>query len=99
VNLSDQMNVGDTTAQGTADFYLYSDATCTTLVDSDLNVAVTNGVATSKTITVTPTADATYYWLVHYDGDALNNFAPADTLCGDETASVVVATTSVKTLP
>ena len=100
VDLSDSLNVGNSSAGGTADFYLYSDNTCTTLVDSDLDVAVSGGLATSKTITVNPvSANTTWYWKVHYDGDPANNLAPADTACGDETASVTIATTSVKTLP
>jgi hypothetical protein len=99
VDLDDTVDVGNSSAGGTADFYLYSDSACSVLVDSDLDVAVSGGTATSKTITVTPTADSTYWWLVHYDGDLANNLAPADTACTDETASVVIATTSVFPAP
>jgi hypothetical protein len=100
VDLSDTMDLGNTAAQGTADFYLYSDSLCaTTPLDSDLNVAVVNGVATSKTIQeLDVSGDTTWYWSVHYDGDVANNFAPADSTC-KESASVVVATTSVVTDP
>src|SRR5215211_990352 len=94
--LSDSVDVGNSSAGGTADFFVYSDALCTTVVDSDLDVAVSGGTATSKNVTVDPvTATTTYYWKVHYDGDPINNLGPADSACGDETATVNVATTSV----
>jgi hypothetical protein len=96
-DLSDSVDVGNSAAGGTADFFLWSDAACSVPVDSDLDVAVSGGTATSKTVTVTPTANTTYYWTVHYDGDAANNLGPADSACGDETATVNIATTS--TLP
>jgi hypothetical protein len=38
VQIRDSATVGGAPA-GTVDFFLYSDATCTTLVDSDLDVA------------------------------------------------------------
>jgi hypothetical protein len=93
-DLSDSVDVGNAAAAGTADFFLWSDAACTLAVDSDLDVAVSGGTATSKTIEVNPTATTTYYWTVHYDGDAANNLGPADSACGDETATVNIATTS-----
>jgi hypothetical protein len=99
VDISDTVNVGNTSAGGTADFFLYNDNLCATQIDSDLDVAVVGGVATSKTISFSDVAaDTTWYWSVHYDGDPANNLGPADSTC-QESSSVVVATTSVVTSP
>jgi hypothetical protein len=99
VDISDTVNVGNTSAGGTADFFLYSDSLCTTQIDSDPDVAVSGGEATSKTITFSDVAaDTTWYWSVHYDGDPANNLGPADSTCV-ESSSVTVATTSVVTSP
>jgi hypothetical protein len=99
VDISDSVDVQNAAAGGTADFFLYSDSACTTQIDSDLDVAVSGGKATSKTITFTDvSADTTWYWSVHYDGDAANNLGPADSTCL-ESSSVQIATTSVVTSP
>jgi hypothetical protein len=65
---------------GTVDFFLYGDSLCTEGVGSDLNVALNaSGEATSKYFNIT--ASDTYYWQVHYDGDANN--AAATGSCGE----------------
>jgi hypothetical protein len=94
VSLSDTVDVGNSSAVGTADFFLWSDSSCSVAIDSDLNVAVSGGTATSKTFTPTdPTANTTYYFTVHYDGDPTHNLTAADSACTEETASVTIATT------
>lgn len=79
------------TPSGTVDFYLYSENTCsdsTKLVDSDLNVSLSGGSATSKGITPSPAAGGTtYYWKVHYDGDT-NNAAGDIEVCQVQTVRV-----------
>jgi hypothetical protein len=78
--VSDTVNVSGLGApSGTVDWYLYSDATCTTLEDSDVvgdgsgdtnNTLDSNGSATSAGINLA--TDGTYYWKVDYSGDSAN---------------------------
>ena len=84
---------------GNATFDLYSNATCTTLVQG--NIAGTawsgsNGTYTSTATYASP-AVGTYYWIAHYAGDA-NNSA-ANGACGDanETSTVTTASPSITT--
>ena len=70
---------GRGTPSGSVDFFLYSDSACSELVGSDLNVALTNGEATSKWFDIS--SSDTYYWQVHYDGDQQNEAASG--ACGE----------------
>jgi len=89
-------------AGGTATFKLYP-----TLADchGDTNALSTEtknvvaGSATATNVSVSPTSNTTYYWKVNYSGDPANNFAPGESACGAETATVNVATTSVFPVP
>src|SRR5262249_34197830 len=52
------------------DFTLFQSNNCTgTVVTSQSNVAVANGVAESTPQTLNPPADTAYSYLAHYDGD------------------------------
>ena len=102
-SIGDSLNVGNANAGGTATFILYpSAADCaagTNAVSTQANVAVSGGLASATNVSVSPTVNTTYYWLVSYSGDPANNLGPASSACGDETATVNVATTSVFPVP
>jgi hypothetical protein len=77
--VGDSLNVGVSTAGGTADFYLYDNLTdcqantTASAVFSQTGVAVVNGSTSATTVSHTfsgLTADVTYYWYVHYSGDS-----------------------------
>jgi hypothetical protein len=97
-SIGDSLNVGNANAGGTATFILYpSAADCaagTNAVSTQTGVSVSGGLASATNVAVSPTVNTTYYWLVSYSGDEANNLGPATTACGDETATVNVATTS-----
>ena len=67
--------------EAVVDFFLYSDATCTTPVGSDLDNAVESGSAATD-VGVAVSTPGTYYWIADYSGDAYNYDYQTD--CGDE---------------
>jgi hypothetical protein len=77
--VGDSLNVGVSTAGGTADFYLYNNLTdCQANTTANAvwtwpGVTVTNGATAAADVTHTftgLTAAVTYYWYVHYNGDS-----------------------------
>jgi uncharacterized repeat protein (TIGR01451 family) len=78
---------GTSDATGTITFMLFSDASCTVQVGTDVTKTVNgNGVYVSPAITVG--AAGTYYWVASYSGDAKN--AASSTVCGDENETPLV---------
>jgi len=73
------------TAAGTVQYSLYSDASCTKLVErlGPKNVAAGGVAEPSNPSSVGLAADATYYWQVTYSGDGRNS--PNESACGTET--------------
>lgn len=69
------------TAGGHVTYYVYSDATCSTLVQTAGKVLVHNGHVPNSFITTFPNA-GTYYWQAVYTGDAYNE--PAASACDAE---------------
>ena len=84
-SVEDTVTVTGYTPTGTVDFYLYSDSGCTALVNSDTDVSLTAGVATSKLIG--PLSGGTYYWQVNYDGDT-NNASGIVEACGVQQVTI-----------
>lgn len=86
-DVTDSLNVGVPTAGGTADFYLFDNlADCqanTNPVDTQLDVAVANGVTGTVTTSFDPgpATTTTYYWFVHYDGSTSPAVSPGDSDC------------------
>ena len=72
-------------AGGTVTYSVYSDSSCTTLVQTAGTVHVTNGHVPDSFITAFPAA-GTYYWQAAYSGDDDN--AAAVSPCGSETLTV-----------
>jgi hypothetical protein len=71
------------TITGTVDFALYDNDQCSgTAVFSQDNKSLVSGSATSDWTTIS--ADGTYYWQIHYDGDGVNN-AAFTSACGEAT--------------
>jgi hypothetical protein len=75
-------------AGGSITFHLFSDATCTTEVNTGLSPVAVNGNGSYNSGNFTPTAVGTYFWVANYSGDANN--APSSTACGDANESSVV---------
>jgi len=92
--VTDRLNVGVANAGGTATFTLYPSLTdCQNKTNSvfSTTVSVTNGQTAAGAVTTTITgltADATYYWFVHYSGDNSVNPAvgAADSSCSESVA-------------
>jgi Ca2+-binding RTX toxin-like protein len=82
---------GGVTPTGTVTFRLYSDAACTTQVNTS-TTALSGGQATSAAFT--PAAAGTYHWTATYSGDANNN-AVGPTACTDPAESVMVLASKV----
>jgi hypothetical protein len=72
-------------AGGTVTYSVYSDSTCSTLVQTAGTVLVFNGHVPDSFITTFPAA-GTYYWQASYTGDANN--APAASACDSEPLTV-----------
>jgi hypothetical protein len=72
-------------AGGHVTYSVYSDPTCTTLVQTAGTVLVFNGHVPGSFVATFPTA-GTYYWQAAYTGDANN--APAVSDCSSEVLTV-----------
>lgn len=72
--------------QASVTFRLYSDASCSTLVGSEVDPTISAGVASTAT-GITVHDSGTYYWRVHYSGDSYNN--EFTTACGDEVSQIL----------
>jgi hypothetical protein len=72
-------------AGGSVTYSVYSDSSCTALVQTARTVLVFNGHVPDSFIATFPTP-GTYYWQASYSGDANN--APAVSPCGSEVLTV-----------
>jgi hypothetical protein len=82
-------------AGGHVTYSVYSDPTCTTLVQTAGTVLVHNGQVPDSFIATFPAA-GTYYWQAAYTGDAYND--PAVSPCGSEVLTVTaLATPTIST--
>ena len=86
-----------TDAGGTIEFHLYSDAGCTTEINTGLSPVSVNGNGSYNSGDFTPSAVGTYYWTGSYSGDA-NNLSTS-TSCGNagESSVVGMAATNIAT--
>jgi hypothetical protein len=85
-------------ATGTVEYNVYSDAACTKLVASAGSVTVSGDVVPASEVkTLTPAG--TYYWQASYSGDASNEGSKS--ACGSEveTVEAALSTPTVKTEP
>ncbi|MFD8634738.1 hypothetical protein [Streptomyces sp. NPDC059533] len=92
--INDTATLGGASANagGSITFNLYSNSTCTTLVQSFGPIAVSGPGQYTTTPGFTTTAAGTYYWTASYTGDANNQ--PAATSCRDSDETTVVARTA-----
>jgi hypothetical protein len=97
--ISDTATLSGVTANagGTITFHLFSDATCTTEVNTGLTPVTVSGPNDYNSGDYTTTAVGTFYWIASYSGDGSNS--PATTECGDANESSVVnkASSSIST--
>jgi hypothetical protein len=75
-------------AGGTITFHLWSDAGCTTEVNTGLSPVSVNGPNDYNSGNYTTTSVGTFYWTAEYSGDATND--PSSTDCGDANETSVV---------
>src|SRR6185503_8370257 len=75
-------------AMGSVSFAVYSNNTCTTLVQSLGTVAVVNGVPVGPSNDFTPNAAGDFYFQATYSGD-INNTGPVSSVCTSEHLVVV----------
>jgi hypothetical protein len=73
---------------GTITFHLYSDASCTTEVNTGLSPVTVNGPGDYNSGNYVTTAAGTYYWTAVYSGDSTTD--PSSTACGDPGETSVV---------
>ncbi len=87
--LHDELTISGLRAGGSpaasVTFSLYSDDSCSTLVNSEQDTTIFAGVA-STTTGITVDDSGTYYWRVHYSGDSYND--AFTTACGDEVTQI-----------
>jgi hypothetical protein len=75
-------------AGGTITFHLWSNAACTTEVNTGLSPVAVSGPNDYNSGSYVTTATGTYYWTAVYSGDASNN--GSSTSCGDSGETTVV---------
>ena len=83
---------GTSNATGTITFQLFSDASCTKQVGSDVTATVTNASGAdydSPKITVSAAGPSPYHWVANYKSGDVNN-SDAATKCGDANENPVV---------
>ena len=76
-------------AGGTITFHLWSNATCTTEVNTGLSPITVNGPGDYNSGSYTTTSAGTFYWTADYSGDATND--GSSTQCGDTGETSVVS--------
>ncbi len=76
-------------AGGTITFHLWSNATCTTEVNTGLTPVTVNGPGDYNSGNYLTTAAGTFYWTAVYSGDASND--GSSTSCGDSGETSVVS--------
>jgi hypothetical protein len=83
-----QISGATANAMGTVSFAVYSNNTCTTLVQSLGTVAVVNGVPVGPSNDFTPSSAGDFYFQATYSGD-INNTGPVSSVCTTEHLVVV----------
>jgi hypothetical protein len=92
-----QISGATATAGGSVSFAVYSDNTCTTLVQSLGTVAVVNGVPVGPSNDFTPNSAGDFYFQATYSGD-INNTGPVSSVCTTEHLVVNKNTPSIDTV-
>jgi len=88
-------NAGEAT--GTVTYDVYSDSTCSTLVNSGTAEAIATAGTLPVSSPVSLTSPGTYYWQASYSGDTNNNSSMST--CGAETETVQKSSPPPPTLP
>ena len=82
------LSLATSDATGTITFKLYSDTLCQTEIVAARSTASVSGNGPYTSVSFTPTAVGTYYWIASYGGDAKNESISGS--CGDLNESSVV---------